>query len=596
MDPLAKLRAITAGGGALPGGSIFGEGPRQSPDLTRILALPRRRLEPTEALADKWTARLRRPGGTMRLRPIQAALLEEGFQHGGLMGLVGAGAGKTIPSLLLFTVWGSQNGALLVPPNLRTKLWDLEYPELVKHWRIPNLVGHSIQHPDTKEQFHVIAYSKLSSAKGADILSALGIDDLVCDEAHYLRHGRAARTKRFRRFARSGRSEPSPRVTFDDVSGGSSGLFRRRIACLSGSITSRSVNDYDHLCDLVRGDGSPLPRDWFVQREWGLALDATDTPTPPGALSALGDPVRDGFRRRLVETPGVVATTTNDPGMTLVFNRVPLKAPKAVLDTLKAVRETWLRPDGFPLRETIEVYALQRQLACGFYYRRIYPRGESKDLIQEWITAKKEYDGEVRDQLKRNVPGLDQPLLCWNAARDGRWKSETWARWAAVKSLVKPSKETVWLDTFLIDAAVDWAREKPGIVWVEAEALRAAFSIAEGAGIPVYAGGKKAAAAIIREDGSRSIVASMKAFNAGINLQHAFNRALITTSPADNALLEQVVARTHRPGQKADEVSVDFYLHTPELADALATARAKAQYVEETTENSQKLRIATWTF
>lgn len=592
---VTQLRAIAANGGATPKFSVLGQGPGKSADLTRILALPRRVLEPTEELAEKWTARLRRPGGTMRLRPIQAAALEEAFRYGGLLGLMGVGSGKTLVSLLVFTVWGSKNGGLLIPPNLKTKLFDLEYPEIAKHWRIPNLVGHSTQYPDVKEQFYALSYSKISSASGADILAQLGIDDLSLDECHAVRHSSAARTKRFRRFARTQRPQPAPRVAFGDDVGGSGGVLRRRIAGLSGSITSGSVNDYDHLADLILGDGSPLPRDWHTQREWGYALDAHDTPAPPGALEVLGTPVRDGFRRRLVETPGVVATTTNDPGMTLTLGRLPLKAPKAVLEALQKVRDTWLRPDGFPLREAIEVYALQRQLACGFFYRRIYPNGEPLALRTEWIAAKKDYDSEVRDRLKLNLKGQDSPLLCWNAAKAGKWQSETWARWAAVRELVRPDKETVWIDRFLVDAAVEWAKAKPGIVWVEAEATRAAFEIAKEAGIAVYAGGAEDEAALIREDGSRSIVASIRAFNAGVNLQ-AFNRALITTCPASNALLEQVIGREHRPGQTADEVVVEFFLHTPELVDALEQAKQKAKYVTETTKNSQKLLVATWLF
>lgn len=594
--PLAtKLRAMAANG-ATPRFSVLGTGPGPSADLTRILALPRRVLEPTEALADKWTERLKRPGGTMRLKPIQAAALDEAFRYGGILGLLGVGSGKTIISLLCFTVWGSRNGALLIPPNLKTKLFDLEYPELAKHWRIPNLVGHRLQYPDTKEQFHAVTYSQLSSAKHADILASLGVDDLSLDEVHAVRHSSAARSKRFKRFARTQRPQPAPVVSFGDDRGRSSDLFRRRIAGLSGSITSGSVIDYDHLSALILGDGSPLPLDWNTQREWSYSLDAGDTPAPAGALEALGPgSVREAFRKRLVETPGVVATTTNDPGMSLIYSRIPLKAPKVVLDALQKVRDTWLRPDGFPLREAIEVYALQRQLACGFYYRRIYPNGEPKALIEEWVAAKKDYDSDVRDRLKLSIQGQDSPLLCWNAAKAGKWKCETWARWAAVRAAVKPDKETVWLDRFLVDAAVEWATAKPGIVWVEAEATRAAFDIAEAAGIPVYAGGAEDEAALIREDGSRSIVASIRAFNAGVNLQ-AFGRSLITTCPASNALLEQVIGRTHRPGQLRDEVTVDFYLHVPELVDSLQKAIVKAKYVEESTANSQKLRIGTFTF
>ncbi len=101
------------------------------------------------------------------------------------------------------------------------------------------------------------------------------------------------------------------------------------------------------------------------------------------------------------------------------------------------------------------------------------------------------------------------------------------------------------------------------------------------------------------------MVASIKAFNAGINLQHAFKRNLVTTPPSSNTLLEQSISRTHRPRDPLqcagpvdvlDDVTVDFMLHTPELRESLASARARAAYVEGTTPNAQKLGAATWLF
>lgn len=592
--------------------SVWGayrNGPRDSKDLQRILAVPRRVLEPTEALADKWTALLKRPEGTMRLRPIQAAALEEAFIYGGILGLIGTGAGKTLITLLLPTVWGSENAVLLIPPNLRTKLFDLEYPELSKHWHLPNLVGSSTQYTDTKAVLHVVTFSALSSAKNSDLLERLGIDDLICDEVHNLRHSSAARTKRFLRVARTQRPKPTPTRVDGIGLVGSGGLLRRRIAGLSGSITSGAVSDYAHLGRLILGDRSPLPHDWNELQSWGMVLDVPGDagPAPDGALSALspGLTAREGYRRRLVETPGVIATTDNNPGMGLLFDRRDVKAPKTVTDALDVLRKDWKRPDGTPLREAIEVYAAARQLACGFFYRAIYPRNEPLELRREWMDIRRAYYGEVRKRLELNIKHQDSYLLLYNAAAAGKWKSAYWAEWARIKDLVEPASETVWLDRFLVDAAIKWALEAPGIVWVESEAVRAAVEIAEGAGIPVYAGGKEDEAALLAEDGSRSVVASMRAFNAGVNLQYTFKRNLITTCPASNSLLEQAISRTHRPRDPAqirpavglmDDVTADYYLHTPELVKALKDARAKAAQVYETVGNAQKLSMATWLF
>lgn len=576
MDLLAKLRAMSANGTATAKSwGAFEDGPGPSADLDRICALPRRPLEASEEKAREWTERLRRPGGSMALRPIQAAALEEAVIAGGLLGLIGVGFGKTLLSLLLPTVWESQNAVLLMPPKLKVKLFDLEYPELSKHWKLPNLVGHPLQYTDTKAVLHVVAYSELSSAKRADVLERLQPDAVVCDEGHSLRHSSAARTKRFRRYFR-GR--------------------RVRCAVLSGSLTSGSVNDFAHLSAIALGSNSPLPHDWNELQSWSYALDASDFPSPGGELRRLcapGEDTRSGFRRRLVETPGVVATTTNDPGMSLVFDRRELNTPPIVLEALERLRNGWVRPDGVPLKEAIEVYAASRQLACGFYYRTIFPRNEPAALRREWLDTRRAYFSEVRERLNYSIKGQDSYLLLWNAAEAGKWRSEHFAAWKAIKDAVEPDTETVWLDKFLVNAAIAWALEKPGIVWVESEAVRAAEEIGREAGIPVYAGGDADTKALHAENGKRSVVCAIKAFKEGENLQ-MFSRNLITTPPASGALLEQVIGRTHRPGQTADEVTVDFFLHTPELVKALKDAREKAAAISDLTMNAQKLVVGNW--
>jgi hypothetical protein len=574
---------MSANGTAAPNAwGAFKNGPGPSRDLDRVLALPRRTLELTEEKAKRWTERLKRPNGTMSLRPIQAAALADAEVARGLLGLIGVGFGKTLLSLLLPTVWGATNAVLLVPPKLKVKLFELEYPELSKHWKLPNLVNHPIQYTDTKAVLHVVAYSELSSAKRADVLDRLQPDAVVCDEGHQLRHSSAARTKRFRRYFRG-----------------------RRVPCavLSGSITSGSIRDYAHLAAITLGDGSPLPLDWNTLQEWSYTLDASEFPAPDGELRRLCDVVvepvlesaRAGFAARLASTPGVVVTTTNDPGMSLVFDRRELKTPKVVLEALEKLRAGWVRPDGFPLSEAIEVYAASRQLACGFYYRTIYPRNEPLALRREWLDARKAYFSEVRERLNFSIKGQDSYLLLWNAAAAGKWNSQHWRAWADIHEAVKPDTETVWLDKFLVNAAIEWAQEKPGIVWVESEAVRAAEEIARGAGIPVYAGGDEDTRALHAEDGTRSVVCSMKAFKEGENLQ-MFNRNLVTTPPSSGAMLEQLIGRTHRTGQKADEVTVDFYLHTPELVKALKDAKDKAKAIAETTTNQQKLLAGTWLY
>ena len=63
--------------------------------------------------------------------------------------------------------------------------------------------------------------------------------------------------------------------------------------------------------------------------------------------------------------------------------------------------------------------------------------------------------------------------------------------------------------------------------------------------------------------------------------------------PSSGAALEQLLARHHRHGQEADEVHVEFYLHTREMYTALRTARKDARFMEDLNGNQQRINSCT---
>ena len=148
----------------------------------------------------------------------------------------------------------------------------------------------------------------------------------------------------------------------------------------------------------------------------------------------------------------------------------------------------------------------------------------------------------------------------------------------------------MWVDDFMVMDAVAWARVSPGIIWFDHVAF--GHRVAELGRFPYYGGGNEASRAILGEYGKRTIVASIAAHGTGKNLQ-VFNRNLITTMPANDGVMEQLVGRTHRQGQLKD-VTVDFYSHTKEEIDALVSARSQADYVRQTTGALHKLTYCRW--
>lgn len=564
---------------------------RQSKDLTRVLALPRRTLNPDDpTFAAKWTKALRKdtmlcncvarwgPRGCIKdLFSIQGVALEELHNTGGLLGSIGVGHGKTGIGILAPMATGLDT-VLLIPPNLRRQFYERDFPQWSVHFHTPNLAGGRFFEPG-KPSLHVIAYSELSSAKATDLLERLKPKLIIADEAHKLKNRKASRTMRFLRY----------------VSGSSA-----RFAGWSGTLTSRSLKDYAHLAAIALREGSPLPLHWSTVEEWAGAIDSTDFPSPPGALVAFGEPVREGFRKRLIETPGVVATAEGAIGTSLLMEE--RKAPPVPIEVATAIahlNNTWERPDGELFYEALDVARCARELASGFYYRWIYPRGEPEPLRKEWKAVRKAWHQELREKLKRPRPHMDSMLLlCQAAARhlegyDGplpTWETDFYSEWLAIRDRVQPETEAVWISEFLVRDAAAWLKENIGIAWYEHTAF--GEKLAELSGVPFYGPGTEPE---LLEKGDRAIIASIRAQGTGKNLQ-AFSNNLFANMPNDSAAWEQAIGRTHRNGQAADEVRVSVYQHVPAFRDALDRAKGYAEYVEQTTGSKQKLVYATYTF
>ena len=84
----------------------------------------------------------------------------------------------------------------------------------------------------------------------------------------------------------------------------------------------------------------------------------------------------------------------------------------------------------------------------------------------------------------------------------------------------------------------------------------------------------------------------MRGFGKKSNLQKYCQNLVLSPSPS-GATWEQLLGRTHRPGQQADEVEVVVYQHSPEFREALEKARANSEYIEASTWQRQKLNFAT---
>ncbi len=538
---------------------------RPSSELERILALPRRTpyIEGHHAdLVAKWSARLRRPdvdprkAATHTLFPIQAYTFEDISTVGGGFVAAGVGRGKTLISLLLGTVLGAKRPMLLIPPGAKEQLLGKNYPELSETWRVPPLAP-----AGGGEGLNAVTYQEWSSKKhGPTLLDRIQPDLIIADEAHCLSRPGTARYRRLRDYIRR---HPDTRFVF-----------------LTGSPAHDSIKNFAHLLGLALRRGSPLPLDWAILDEWSFALDPVKDPIGAGSLSAMcapGEGVREGFRRRLVETPGVIATQQTLLPVRIVLKARPVSIPKTYQKVLSTFRTTWCTPGGDELSEALEFYRYARELACGFYYKW------EPAPTPEWLEARSAWRREVREKLKHPRRNMDSEGLLEDAAKSGAWRSTTYAAWSAIRTSCAPKTVPVWMDQYLVDDAVKWGQEHTGIIWYEHDAVGRA--IAAAGNYPLYGsdGGH-----IIYERGDRTVVASRPALGQSLELQ-CFNKQLVVSCPTSGKAWEQVLGRTYRAGQKASIIETYVYQHTPEMKKAVEDAIEDARFIQSTWGSAQLL-------
>ena len=540
-------------------------------EFKRILALPRRKLD-LENVIDL-TGHFRLPGGTLTLHPVQSAALIDAAEADGLVANVGVGRGKTLIGLLMPEALDAKQAVYLVESQLRGQL-EREIADFYgRHFRLP------------LDRLRIVTYHQLSSAKTSDILENIGPDLIIIDEAHRLARPSSARTKRFLRYMRK-----HPEC---------------RIVAMSGTLFKRSIMDFAHFMELALRKNSPLPKSYPELKTWSAIVDTEPAfRLMAGALRRFckseDEPVQEGFRRRLIETPGVVATQGEDSvDASLFVRRLDLDIPESVQAEMRRLKQTWCIGDE-ELEDAAAFARVQRELACGFYYQWVWPNGE-KD--QEWIDARRDWNKEVRERLKRSIQGQDSPMLLFNAAMryhdwvlkgspkpapKNVWASDTWEKWVAVKGRFNPTppSEPVWIDDFVVDAAIAWAhkQKEPAIIWYIHKAV--GERIAGKGGFPHYGAGTDA-----NESRDQVIVASIDSQGQGKNLQH-FSKNLLTSFLPNGTKFEQVSGRTHRFGQKADSVQIDWYGHTHERIESMRRVYQECLEVKRVMGQPQKILYA----
>ena len=547
--------------------------PRPHTEADRISALP---VVLSRVDAEGVSARYRRdPNSGALLRPAQARALEAIRLHGGLLGPIGTGHGKSLITLLAPVAAGAKRPLLLIPANMRVPI-GLEREKFRGTWALA-------------ENLRVESYSALSIESGAKLLQEYAPDLIIADEAHNLRHLTSARSKRLIEYF-----VKNPSTKF---------------VAVSGTLTARSLKDYAHLAELALRDNTPVPRERFDLEGWARILDANQEPQgdtdwllfqalfPDWRQYSPGERrhvARKRFSERLNSAPGVVATSDASVGASLYFGETTVPPCPVISAHLKELEKTWTRPDGEELADPMALARVGKQLSMGFYYRWVWPKGEP-DL--DWLEARNRWNAWVRFILTQDRPDLDSPLRVRKALEAGRFRDDRGLalleRWKAQEHKPDPDVEAVWVSDAAVRRAVEWACERleegvGGIVWYYDRAVGERLAAY---GMPVYDADQDAPR---KWADAPVFAASITAHGTGKNLQ-PWAHNLIMTFPSSGSTAEQLVSRTHRAGQEADEVYVDYFAHTRYLRGSIYQSRNDARYIEASLGTPQRLCYGNWT-
>jgi hypothetical protein len=438
-----------------------------------------------------------------------------------------------------------------------------------------------------------MSYATLSQPTGTSLLNELvdqysaGRVVLVCDEAHRLKRLESARTKRVLRFMRA-----HPTVAF---------------VALSGTMTSKSLRDFSHLAELCLRERSPVPRDRYHLQRWSECIDVGGRPGASdwGYVLPLAqwadvpllcmrgaerrEGIRQAFQKRLRSSPGVVASRKGSLGCSLNIHRIEdLPVPDEVTRLMRAVADLGEAPGGDLIPDDVAAWRTMRHLSAGFYYRWVWPDGE-EDL--DWLRARRDWNRFVRHELMdRSDEGYDSPFLI--AARINREAEggsraaihRAWRSWQGQKSKPTPPSVPVWVDPYLIDHAIAWrdSQKRPSILWYESSAVGDAL---ERRGVTVYGAGATPPRT------AHHCAMSIRAHGIGKNLQ-SWSSQLVIEPPTGGLIWEQMLGRTHRQGQVADDVRCSVFSHVVPYQRALANAMTEAQYILSSSGNDQKLLFA----
>lgn len=573
-----------------------------------------------------------------RFLPEQAEAIRVFEAIGGGLFPIRVGRGKTGVSISCAEIahrsMGVRRSLLMMPPSVcpqfevAVRFWRDRIPMSAASFRYLHRLSRDDRARLVKSQApacFVMPYSLLSQPDAMELIAAIAPQLVIADEAHLLKNYRAARTKRLMHFLEE---ELKPEPIF---------------VAMDGTFTKKSMMEYHHLATLALKDRSPLPRTPSMAYFWDQLTQSSATEAPPQLNHVMrplvewaaerhptevwpADQVetyRRAYRHRFTTAPGVVASGEDQIDCSLTIRNNTASAPNAELAGLiQKVLATFTTPNGDEIDHAIHVHKWTTELSAGFWNKLAWPtvewvmkfkrvnEAEAKDLIarsKDHHKVLQEYHRELRKFLKDSPAGMDTPLMVANQIRlrggEGIDAAVVQLYHASkameFEGMLERQKTPVRVDDFKIKRCLEWALSRGrGLVWVwHKEMGRWIAEVMRDAGLPVVeAPGGENEVFLQPETYEKVCVASIGAHYQGKNMQgevgRGFNEQFVLQWPRDASIAEQMMGRTHRTGQKEDEVVVETIRTTEADHLDFAACLNDAVYVQQSLGTSQKLLFA----
>jgi hypothetical protein len=298
---------------------------------------------------------------------------------------------------------------------------------------------------------------------------------------------------------------------------------------------------------------------------------------------------------------GVVATLDNNlpVGLNIYRDSLSVKLSETVKLGIDRLQKYGVKLNGDEIESPAEIAREIKTLLCGYYLEWNF---EAKpECTRDWYEARQKWAKACRQFLSLEPEFVSQehkqlvsPALLVEACSNGVFPSEelkdAYAVWKNYKHISPPPTRCLWINAQLQNLinVVSALANIQTIVWVNSPYLGDALSLYTG--LPFF--GANNPDNPENAGGNQSIICSMDMHGTGKNLQQ-FSENVFVNCPSSAQKWEQLLGRTHRPGQQKDTVECVVLQHHEVLKRSFNNAIEQAKYLQDTTGNQQKLLQAT---